>query len=417
MGKTKHRLAVILLSACFALSGLGLTGLAHKTALAEESSNALNEKLIVQYNMDDTDTGAGKKLAAYKWDASTQALVRNEVADATIQNNVNGANTGTVTSTDGLEGSGALAFTGKAHARANFNLPSDATGMTVSMLVKNINAYWSSLIEFWDGTNGGRLGKGTMQGNGGRSNEGDPWSSNCPAHDYATGAWDAFVIDVGSSDKGSTAVDPMKADTWYQVTFVLTATEMRAYRDGELKQVFDGSVAPSNPAWGRVSPTTILQSIMTAVKSGRGQLGIRLCHDASNGDILDDLRIYNGALTEEEVKASIHPFIAAAPEYYDVEGLGYPTELLLDGAETVTDGTDSQKTGVTGKGVTYTYTPLTLGINDTTPANDEKGIKVTLNYNSASRVATVKFRRTLKLEAESLGYKIGSGEAVAIDGP
>lgn len=414
MGKTKRRLGVVLCAACFALSGLGVAGLSQlRTASAAESvtQETLNEKLVVRYAMDDTTTsGLSKKIPAQKWDAGTQAFVSDTSADATVQYNVNGANTGTVTKVEGMEGSGALSFTGKAHARASFKLPADANGMTITMLVKNINYYWSSLIEFWDGTNGGRLGKGTMQGNGGRKNEGDPWSSNCPAHNSATmapgGGWDSFCINVNSGDNGGAAVDPMKADMWYQVTYVITSSEVKAYRDGTLKQTFD-----------KGNSASIASSILSAVKSDNGKLGIRLCHDTTNNDadILDDLRIYSGAFSEEEVKASLHPFIAAAPEYYDVEGLGYPTELLLDGATSVSG--DSQKTGTTSHGVTYTYTPLTLTAEETTHANDEKGIEVTFTQGSATRVATVKFRRTLKLEAESLGYKIGEGDNVNIPVP
>ena len=419
MGKIKRRLGVLLCAACFALSGLGLTGLSHRTVFADDaaSENALNEKLVVQYNMDDTDVGAGKKLAAYKWDTSTQGLVRNSAADATIYKDANGdagvsAGSGTITAVEGLEGSGALSFTGRAHARANFNLPSGSTGMTITMLVKNINTYWSSLIEFWNDshTDGGRLGKGTMQGNGGRSKENDAWSSNCSAHTSATmapgGGWDSFVIKHNNTnnDNGGSAVDPMKEGLWYQVTYVITSSEVKAYRDGVLKQTFD-----------KGNSSSIASSILRAVTGGQGKLGIRLSLDSNDGDILDDLRIYSGAFSEEEVKASLHPFIAAAPEYYDVEGLGYPTELLLDGATSVSG--ESQKTGTTSHGVTYTYTPLTLTAEETTHANDEKGIEVTFTQGSATRVAKVKFRRTLKLEAESLGYKIGEGDNVNIPVP
>ena len=327
MLKTKKRLALIVVATFLAfvttlfgvLSSVGVFAF----ATAEDTASAKlsrNENLVVKYGLDDASTGEGAKLAAYKWDAATQSYVRNESADAIVQNHVNNANTGAVSSVDGVEGSSALSFTGKAHARANFNLPANATGMTVSMWVKNINYYWSSLVEFWDGSNGGRFGKGTMQGNGGRANEGDPWSANCPAHNSATsasgGGWDSFVINVNSGDNGGAAVDPMVADTWYQVTYVLTATEMKAYRDGVLKQTFDQG-----------NSANILASILRAVKSGNGKLGIRLCHDSTgnDGDILDDFRIYNGAMSVEDVQALY-------AEYNGIKAIHGKT-VQLDGVE------------------------------------------------------------------------------------
>ena len=416
MRRAKRHILYALLAALFVLPAAGLTALspAKKGASAAGDVNAeaaLNEKLVVKYSMDDTSTGEGGKLAAYKWDMAAQDFVRNSAADATVRNRVDGKDwipAGEVKSVSGLEGTGALSFTQRAHARASFNLPSNATGMTISMLVKNINTYWSSLIEFWDGTNGGRLGKGTMQGNGGRSKESDAWSSNCSAHTSATiapgGGWDSFFIKHNNTnnDNGGAAVDPMVTDTWYQVTFVLTGGEMRAYRNGVLKQTFNQG-----------NSGAIVSSIMTAVKSGNGMVGIRLGLDDNNGDILDDVRIYNGAFTEEEIQASLHPFIAAAPAYVDVEGLGYPADILLDGATSLSEA-GGKKTGVTQRGVTYSYTPLTLGVNETTQANDDKGIKVTLSMNGQTQEVTVKFRRTLTLVAESLGYKLGDGPSVPI---
>ena len=414
MGKTYRRFVLIAATAFLALAAMlfGAISQAGLFAAAEEADatqSALNEKLVVKYSMDDTSTGNGAKLAAYNWDSVSQTFVRNSAADATVQNSVNNKNTGAVSSVSGMEGSGALSFTGKAHARANFTLPSDATGMTVSMLVKNINYYWSSLIEFWDGTDGGRFGKGTMQGNGGRKNEGDPWSANASAHTTATmaagGGWDSFVINVNSGDNGGATVDPMKADTWYQVTFVLSGNEMKAYRDGVLKQTFNKGDANS-----------IVTSILKAAKSSNGKLGIRLCHDTTNNDadVLDDLRIYSGALTEEEIRATLHPFIGTVPEYYAVTGLGYPSEILLDGATSVSEA-GGKMTGVTARGVSYSYTPVSY--DKTTLSNDEKGIDVTLTQNGATREAKMKFRRTLNLEAERLGYKIGDGDNVNLAVP
>lgn len=415
MGKFRFRTALTSLAACFALTGM-IFALPPAKAFADsgtDAENARNEKLVVRYAMDGVENG---KLIAEKWDSSTKSFVANSSADATVQYNVNNAYTGTVTKVDGIENGSALSFTGKAHARASFKLPSTATGMTISVWVKNVTTYWGSLIEFWDGSNGGRLGKGTMQGNGGRKNEGDPWSSNCSAHSNATmaegGGWDSFCVTVNSGDNGGAAVDPMESDTWYQVTFTLTATEMKAYRDGELKQTFNNDTAK-----------TILQSIMSSVKkwSGSGNLGIRLSHDTtdSRADILDDLRIYNGAMSASEVKAMydyIGDLVKEMPSYYDVEGLGYPENLLFGGATSVTGGTGGVKTGVTESGVTYSYTPLPSS-TATTPENDAKGVQLSLSKGSATISTTVKFRRTLSVEAQSLGYKIGSGESVAIEVP
>lgn len=178
MGKLKQRV-ILLITVCFALAAMIFAVVPLKiSARADGEQNAINENLVVRYAMDDTSTGNGAKLAAQKWDVATQSFVDNASAAATVQNHVNNGSVGTVSSVSGgVEGS-ALKFTGKAHARADFRLPEGATGMTVTMWVKDINTYWASLIEFWDGSNGGRFGKGTMQGNGGRSNEADPWSSN-----------------------------------------------------------------------------------------------------------------------------------------------------------------------------------------------------------------------------------------------
>lgn len=433
MGKIKHRIALILIAACFAFAAL-IVAVAPVRAFADTGSdvqNQLNEKLVVRYSMDGVEDG---KLLAEKWDSSTKSFVSNSSADATVQYNVNGSYTGTVTQVDGIENGSALSFTGKAHARASFKLPSSATGMTVSVWVKNITTYWGSLFEFWGsnsipliGTNyyGGRFGKGTMQGNGGRTNESDPWSSNCSAHKFARiaegGGWDSCVVTHNNTDgnNGGAAVDNMESDTWYQVTFTLTASEMRVYRNGELKQTFvDGVATPGNY---EAAPSTILQSIMNAAKCSNGQLGIRLSHDTtdSRADILDDVRIYNGALSAAEVKTMydyVGDLVKAMPQYYDVEGLGYPENLLIGNAASVTDEAGGVKTGVTESGVTYTYTPLSAS-TATTYENDEKGIRLNLSKNGVTIATTVKFRRKLTVKAESLEYKIGSGEAVALGVP
>ncbi|MDE6274219.1 MAG: hypothetical protein K2L87_04140 [Clostridiales bacterium] len=416
MGKIKLRLGLMLGAACFALSALvGVALPVTASADGDTAPSAFNEKLVVKYNLDETSTGNGAKLTAYKWDSDAQEFVVDANAAATVQNTVQNKRAGTVSSTSGIDGT-ALQFTGSAHARANFRLPTGATGMTVSMWVKDVNSYWSSLVEFWNGTDGGRFGKGTMQGNGGRRNEGDAWSANCPAHSSATiaagGGWDSFVIKVNSNDNGGAAVDPMVADTWYQVTYALTATELRAYRNGELKQTFDGG-----------NSGDILASIMRAVTSNNGKLGIRLGLDENDGDILDDFRIYNGAMSTAEVQSlyaeykvdydKVIDLISVAPEYYEIEGVGYP-DLLLGGATSVSDGAGGTKTGITETGVTYSYTPVS---GTATTAKDNTGVAVTLSKNGIERTVTVKFLRRLNLKAESLGYRLGEGELIPIEVP
>lgn len=303
MGRTKARIILVVFSACFFIAALLFAWLpansfADTANEATAAQEPLNERLVVKYAMDDATTASGEQLAAFRWNSASQAFLPNAEAAATVQSSASGFSAGSVTSVNGKEGKGALSFTKKAHAQANFSLPSDATGMTVSMWVKNVNTYWSSLVEFWDGTHGGRFGKGTMQGNGGRQNEADPWTSNCPAHNSATiaagGGWDSFVVEHRNTnnDNGGAAVDPMAPQTWYQITFVLASTEMRAYRDGVLKQTFN-----------KGNSSDIVGSIMTAAKSGKGKLGIRLCHDANDGDVLDDFRIYSGALSGEDVQS------------------------------------------------------------------------------------------------------------------
>lgn len=309
---------VLCATAVFLLPAVRATAAAADTVAAHKSRN---DNLVVKYSLDDTSTGNGATLTGYKWDTVSQTFVVNPAAAATIQNHVNNGNVGTITTEAGVEGSSALRFTGKAHARANFKLPDGATGMTVSMWGKNLNSYWASLVEFWDGANGGRFGKGTMQGNGGRSNEADPWSANCAAHNAATiasgGGWDSFVINVNSNDKGSSTVDPMVADRWYQLTYTITENEMRAYRDGVLKQTF--STIDKAPE--------ILRSIMRAAKSSNGKLGIRLSHDTNDGDILDDFRIYSGAMNGNEV-------VELYDEYRGIKALG-DKSVKIDGTETV----------------------------------------------------------------------------------
>ncbi len=387
-----------------------------RRASAAESAEERNEKLVVRYAMDDTATANGNTIAATKWDKDTGEFVAYSECDATIVNQVQGRRSGAISSVAGKEGS-ALSFTESAHARASFHLPSDATGMTVSLWVKNINTYWSSLIEFWDGKEGGRFGKGTMQGNRGRQNEGDAWSSNCSAHSNGKfdhgGAWDSFFIihNNTNGDNGGAYVDHMAADTWYQVTFTVTANEMKAYRNGELKQIFNDGDAQG-----------ILSSIMTAAKNQTGgKLGIRLSLDENNGDILDELRIYNGAMTEDEVLQLYFDYDPIAgvlydfPDYYDANGLTYP-DLLIGGATEVTDGANGQKTGTTKGGVTYTYSPITAPL--ATVALDEQGVLVHLTLGELSTEKTVKFRRDLGLAAKELGYKLtSSGENIAVPVP
>lgn len=418
MGNTKLRIR-----RCAGLLFLGVLAAAFaflpntaEGAGAESTQLSRNGSLVVRYHLDETATAAGQTLAAYKWDAGTQAYVAAPEMNATVQNDVNGRDAGEVRSVQGVEGS-ALSFTGKAHARAEFHLPQSATGMTISLWVKNITTYWGSLLEFWDGTQGGRLGKGTMQGNGGRRNEADPWSANCAAHTDGTaapgGGWDSFFIEGGTynNNNGGSAVDPMKADTWYQVTYVVTESEMRAYRDGELKQTFSD----------RNDTPTILRGIMAAAKNQTaGKFGIRLAHDstADRADILDDLRIYSGAMSDEEVRELYFEYDPSAewfegvPEYYEAEGLAYP-DLLLGGAASVREEGGVKK-GTAQKGVEYSYTPVQ---GTPTPERDEQGVEVTFSKDGIARSLTVKFRRTLGLKAEKLGYKLGDGANVPLSVP
>lgn len=337
MGKSKLRIHIITVIAliCFALTALGIAWLplrafadtAYDAASAQKSHN---ENLIVKYSLDDSAIGNGAKLKAQKWDSAAQAFVDNPSADATVQNHVNNDWVGTLSSVIGVEGSSALSFTAKAHARADFHLPAGATGMTVSMWLKNSNTYWGSLVEFWDGANGGRFGKGTMQRNGGRANEADPWDGNCAAHKFSEsaqgGGWDSFVTEINSNDNGGANVDLMQKEVWYQVTYVVTGTEMRAYRDGVLKQTFkDGVQTPT--AWGDYKPSDVLTSIMNAAKSENGKLGIRLGHDSTKekADILDDFRIYNGAMSADEVQSLYG-------EYNDIKTL-HGNTVHLDGID------------------------------------------------------------------------------------
>ena len=441
MGKIKQRILFIVIAACFALSALVFGVLTSFRAFADandtaNAQKARNENLIVKYSLDDTATGEGDKLAAYKWDAATQAYVRDAASDATVQNHVNNGWVGAVAHTNGMEGSGAVSFTGKAHARASVNLPSGATGMTVSLWVKDISTYWSSLIEFWDEghKNGGRFGKGTMQGNGGRAKEEDPWSSNCAIHYNNVGTysgdgdWSSFVSNIVSGDtpNANTAHDLMKAGQWYQVTYVLTTTgsaQMKAYRDGELKQTFSGEKAPE-----------IVQSIMTAVTGGKGQLGIRLCHDSteSRADVLDDLRIYNGAMSSEQVQSLYDEYkglsamqgktvrLDGIDKVYTIDN-GSNIQVtttaaefpkILIGGVNAGDVTESDGTySASGDGFTYSYT---IG------AYVEKERVAVVTYTDTAtgyvRVFTVTQINKAIIKLSSLKVKVNGGEAQDIDG-
>ena len=124
-------------------------------------------------------------------------------------------------------------------------------------------------------------------------------------------------------------------------------------------------------------------------------------------------------MTDDEVRTLYFEYDPAAelpyfiPEYYDVQGLLYPEELLLGGATQVTDAESGLKKGTTANGIEYTYTPLE---GKATADRDETGIELQLSKGDYTSSATVKFRRALNLQAEKLGYKIG-GEAHEIPVP
>ncbi len=386
------KLGTILVFAGFALAtvlsllpGKAVTNAASGTPQeAYEARLARNENLIVKYDLDEVRDG---KLLASKWDAESGSFVPDTAADATVVYEQSGKATGTVENEEGVESKGALSFSGVAHARAKFHLPAEATGMTISIWVKNLSTYWGSLAEFWDGTNGGRFGKGTLQ-----LTQGQPFSwgypgnqnGNCPSYDNTKcqGKKHSFVTSIDSSDDGKQGEeDLMERDRWYQVIFTVTETELKAYRDGELKQTFKQYEERSGNDPNNVND--ILKGIMNAARNeSSGMVGIRLGNDdtADRRDILDDFRIYNGAMSEEEVTALYN-------EYKGIKSLhgktvkfeGVDGEFSADNGGSIHFESNSQDfpkiligsveaSGVTEEGGTYSATgdgfSYTYQVND-----------------------------------------------------
>lgn len=429
MGKIKSRIILILVATCCLVAAL-LFALLPSKAFADTASETVtaqksrNEKLIVKYDLNETSTAGGNTIAAYTWDNTTQSYQRNTAADGTVDNSG-----GAVSHVSGVEGGGALSFTSKANVEAPFKLNEDS--MTISMWVKNSNTYWSALVEFWDGAgHGGKFGKGSMMANaGGKGVWGQPGNSNSHEHavnaDGADNNWDSFVVSIEGGEHGGEDVrkDRMNADQWYQVTYVISKTELKAYRDGVLKLTYNiGAVVPET-----------CNSIITAAQSNTGKIGIRSGTDPSaNADIVDDFRIYSGSMSDTEV-ASLYG------EYRGLSAIKGKT-VTVDGVEgtyTVDNGSNvrvssnsenfpkiligdvtagdvtlsDNEYSASGDGYSYTYTVGEYVAN-------ERVATVTYTANSITHTFTVTQVNpdivTIKLT--SLQVKINDGAAQSIEG-
>ncbi len=316
MSKVKKRIAFCLLGACLCLlfaAGLLLLPFSGVKANADAAAGSLNDNLVVRYDMGRIEGG---KIKASVWNAGKYE--DNSSYDAAIKKLRNGANevesgAGTTYAEDGFDGNGAVRFAKNSFAEAGVHLDSAATGMTVSFWGKNINNYWGDVVEFYNGSEGGRFGKGTIQRNGGHVST---WNSNGRAHGSgaiisADGGWDAFVVGVNSGDSGTSTGKGMKADTWYQVTITVTETHLKMYRDGVLMVTFEEG---KNENSQRGDNLYGLVSILTSAKSTSGKIGIHSgdCNDRSETDILDDLRIYNDAMTDADVRALCNEYRAVS---------------------------------------------------------------------------------------------------------
>ncbi len=404
-----------------------------------------NENLIVKYGLDEKDTGDGQKLAAMKWDPETKSYVADPTHDATIHYSLADKRSGVVASVEGVEGATALSFTGISYAETNFQLPQEADGMTISIWVKNLSGYFASLAEFWNGEVGGRLGKGTMQ-----LSKGEPatWGSksgtfegngNCPSYDKnkCEGRLHSFVVEIDNGDyydknNGQPVTDDlMVAEQWYQVTCVITEKEMRAYRDGELKQTFKKYNTASDN-----NVEAILSAIMTSAKSANGKLGIRLGNDPSKdgmADVLDDFRVYKNAMSQEEVTALYQ-------EYKGIKALHGKT-VKLEGFDSEYSVDNGSINCITVKSDSEDFPKILIGDVTAEKVTEQEGTYsatgdgfsysyTVSDYVGKARTATVLFTEGEEnfafevthikekfLPLTTLGYKVnGSDTVVSVEG-
>ena len=103
-------------------------------------------------------------------------------------------------------------------------------------------------------------------------------------HDTVRNSYIAF-IDAHGTNKAGFPISDISVNTWHHISFVLNNSDGTIYLDGVAKETDAGY--PSD-IWGNSNPVVIASS---AVGSGN-----------FNG-IIDNVRIYNRALSEAEIQA------------------------------------------------------------------------------------------------------------------
>ncbi|MDE7395976.1 MAG: LamG domain-containing protein, partial [Clostridiales bacterium] len=276
----------------------------YASADAAADTAARNANLIVKYDMGNIADG---KIKASKWENGK--YVPYDAMDAAIQ--------GTVTSSEGNEGSGAARFSSAnatAKTTGTLQLPSGATGLTVTAWIKNLVGDWGSLVELFGGTQGGRFGRGTVGYNNGTYNNGDWGNRTYPGAGASFpngGSWNSFVT---NNDGGNSGTDACNANTWYFVAFTLTQNSLIHYKNAVDKIVYPNS--------GDEKAERIVSNIWQGVANGNSKIALRPeYYDGTAlgaNEEIDDLRFYNGAMTQAEVAA-------VYKEYQIIAALGQKT--------------------------------------------------------------------------------------------
>jgi hypothetical protein len=110
-------------------------------------------------------------------------------------------------------------------------------------------------------------------------------------------AWLNTAIDITSTDIGTTGRGgDLDLDTWYMIAYVIdnTRQNVRLYLDGDLKRTIG------------ISGTPLLMKAGESMRIGHTGYG----SEWMNG-LIDDVRVYNRALTTAEIKAMVPPKLKA----------------------------------------------------------------------------------------------------------
>lgn len=367
MGKVKRRIFTFSIIACLLLAAALPFSVRRSVVGAENAAavGSLNNNLVVKYDMGNI---SGGKIKASKWENGK--YVPAAELDATV--------TGSVTNVSAPEGSGGARFGKGAYAVSDgkLNIAEADGGMTVTAWVKNLSMQnegdWAGLFEVYSGSEGGRFGKSTITGNKGTRGFRDDWNyrqyPGAGASYSSNGSWNSFIV---GNDGNNSGTDSMVADKWHFVAFTVTENTLMHYRDAELKITYPKSGTDDNAQKSK----TIITSIWNAIKSGNTSFALRSGNSVElcDGDTMDDLRVYKGAMTQENITALYN-------EYKSIGALGGknlklgsdPTEYTINDGSNVTvvveDGTaafpeiiigDAVKQGegnYAGTDFSYTYT-------------------------------------------------------------